>query len=105
MLNGYCIVEPIEENKKEYMFHVPKEYIKNELSLGKILLMGDRNSEYYDMDYIDTDDFEIGNVVLFRKHNNLIHKDYLNKEVYKIQRRQIICLIKNCKNELERKIK
>ena len=58
-------------------------------------MTGAPNKEYYEMDYIDNVDFEIGDTVLFRKHNNAVHKDIMDKKTFKIQRRQIICTLKN----------
>jgi hypothetical protein len=94
MCNGYVLVEPVEKEVDFGMLKVPNWYKKNELHVGKIFNAGSVNSDYYGVNYMDTIDYSIGDLVLFRRYNNVLHNDIMKeKPLYKMQRRQIIATL------------
>jgi co-chaperonin GroES (HSP10) len=94
MCNGYVLVEPVEQEIDLGLMKIPEMLKKNELHVGKVYCTGSYNKEYYRMKYMDTIGYGPGDIVLFRKYNNVAHSDVVTgKDLYKIQRRQIVAII------------
>lgn len=94
MQNGFVLVEPLE-SRMNSILEMPLRYRKNELSLGRVYEVGEPNKSYDYYKYVDTVGYKKGDLVLFRRYNNFVHTDIHNKELYKIQRRNIIAV--HCK--------
>lgn len=91
MQNGYVLVEPIDHESDSIM-ELPVKYLKKELSLGRVYATGSANKSYDYPAYVDTINYNVGDLVLFRRYNNFVHEDIYNKSLYKIQRRNIIAV-------------
>lgn len=91
MQNGYVLVEPVDSTEAGILER-PSAYQKKELSLGKVYQTGAANKKYDYSVYLDTIGYKQGDLVLFRRYNNTIHKDIHDRELYKIQRRNIVAV-------------
>jgi len=87
MLNGFCLVEPVEEDvKSNLLLNKKKKY-------GKIVKLANPNKEYKNKALTDNVNVKVGDIISFDKFADIpveygMHKT-LDKEYWKIQRRNM----------------
>ena len=94
MLNGYCLIECIEDTITHNKIIIP-EYLqkKKNTKKGIVRKIGCLNTKYLASEFVDTDEVREGMTVYFRKHSNVPIEDELHqtlgKEYYAIQRNRL----------------
>jgi len=89
MLNGYALIEPVEKSIQSVL-EITDDMKGDEVHIGKVYKIGEPNTGYDYNGYTDSSSYQIGDHVFFTKYQNDAQFDYLNKKLYKIQRRFII---------------
>lgn len=97
-LNGYVLIEPVRRDDVCGLLP-PMIADSPNLNVGYIRHIGTPNREYFDKTY-DDDMYSVGDLVCFEDVNNLTleyetQRFFSDKELFRMQRRDIICKIIN----------
>lgn len=95
-LNGYVLVEPLDKDKLPFELSPMYEDNKN-LNIGVIKHIGSVNKNYFD-ESMDDDIYSVGDLVMFEDINNILleydsHRYFEDKQLFRMQRRDLICKI------------
>lgn len=98
MLNGYCLVEPIDKDFNTNII-IPDMMKGHDEIRGKVAKIGSCNTEYINKIYSDDKNVKEGDFIIMDKCCDIeveydLHRT-LDKKYWRVQRRNMICVIKN----------